>query len=191
MDDWHLTQKSTPKQGSLVHTEIELDLKKFELLKEIHHYAGKDHEYQIVKANNWVLIIPVENNNFKMIWQYRAAWRRPSLEFPAGKLNLGEEFITAALRELKEETGLIGGKMIEIGEFNPVSWTTQRVKLFVASDFSQAETQFDESEDIQLVSIPIRKFWDKVVCGDIVDMPTVAAYSAYIQSIRPEFHNYV
>ena len=41
------------------------------------------------------------------------------LEIPAGKRDAGEEPLKGAMRELSEETGLVAGKFVSLGEFYP------------------------------------------------------------------------
>ena len=45
-----------------------------------------------------------EENRALVVWQYRYVFGRVMAELPAGKLDPGEDPVTGALRELKEET---------------------------------------------------------------------------------------
>ena len=67
-------------------------------------------------------IIPITTNGeVILVNQYRFGMEKSSLEIPGGMSDPGEDPKVAAIRELKEETGFIGDKVIEIGrvESNP------------------------------------------------------------------------
>lgn len=68
-----------------------------------------------------VLIIPVDkNNNFYLGSQKRGDSKDFMIEFPNGGIELGEDTLVAAKRELSEELGL-EGKMVYLGKFKPFS----------------------------------------------------------------------
>ena len=51
--------------------------------------------------------------------QYRYALSQELLELPAGKIDPGEDFHAAAVRELEEETGCTAGELRYLGTFFP------------------------------------------------------------------------
>lgn len=46
------------------------------------------------------------NNEILLVHPTNASWRKPTLGIPKGKLEPGEDVLTGAIRELKEETGI-------------------------------------------------------------------------------------
>ncbi len=57
------------------------------------------------------MIIPLlDSGELVMERQYRYAMRRHCLEFPAGKIDPGEEALATGRRELLEETGYVAGE---------------------------------------------------------------------------------
>ena len=61
---------------------------------------------EVVDHVDGVTVLPLdENNNVLTVTQYRYVFGKNLLELPAGKLDPGEDPVTGALRELKEETG--------------------------------------------------------------------------------------
>ncbi len=48
----------------------------------------------------------VYNNQILLVHPTNASWKKPTLGIPKGKLEPGEDVLTGAIRELKEETGI-------------------------------------------------------------------------------------
>lgn len=75
----------------------------------------KDHSNRSVDAVEIIALIKEEGHEDKivLISQFRPPINKLCLEFPAGLVDHDEDINTAALRELKEETGFIG-KVISV-----------------------------------------------------------------------------
>ena len=72
-----------------------------------------------------------------MIQNYRIAPDELLWEFPAGKLEPGEDPSHAAGRELEEETGYRAGTVRKLGEFyTSPGFTDELMRVFVAEDLS-------------------------------------------------------
>ena len=73
--------------------------------------GGRQNERDVIRHNGSVVILALDNSKSKkdpwvvMERQYRHAANQYLWELPAGKIDAGEEPLTAAKRELIEETG--------------------------------------------------------------------------------------
>lgn len=80
---------------------------------------GQQGKFIVTEANDWVTVIPVVENSFLMVKQWRHGEKALSIEFPGGVIEKGEEPEKGALRELKEETGVDKAELIFLGKMNP------------------------------------------------------------------------
>jgi len=109
--------------------------------------------------------------------QYRYAHRMEMLEIPAGKLDsVDEEPLSAALRELREETGATGAKMTDLGIYRSTpAILDERIYLYLAEDFTVGEQSLDDEEFLELERIPLSTLVDMVMRGEIPDGKTQVA----------------
>ncbi|CAI4267727.1 ATM_1a_G0003100.mRNA.1.CDS.1 [Saccharomyces cerevisiae] len=102
--------------------------------------------------------------------QFRPPVEGVCIEMPAGLIDAGEDIDTAALRELKEETGY-SGKIISKSPtvFNDPGFTNTNLCLVTLEvDMSLPEnqkpvTQLEDNEFIECFSVELHKFPDEMV----------------------------
>src|SRR5436190_20192984 len=83
--------------------------------------TGREHDFYIIDCVNWVNIIAVTpQRELVMIEQYRHGSNTVELEVPGGMMDPHEtSSVAAGERELREETGYVGGHARIIGEIFP------------------------------------------------------------------------
>jgi ADP-ribose pyrophosphatase len=111
---------------------------------------------EIVQHDDAVAIVAVSGGHVTLVRQERVATGGKVLELPAGLLEEGESPLESARRELREETGLHGGQWVEVAAFfTSPGFTDERIHLFVATDLEEGEAAPEETEDIELVRVPL------------------------------------
>ncbi len=119
---------------------------------------GKIIEPLILEYGTWVTIVALtKRQEVLLIKQYRHGAQKIIWELPGGAVDEDEEPITAAKRELLEETGYSSDNIIEIGRVspNPASHTNL-MYAYVALDAKRVGSQaLDEIEEIEVYPIPL------------------------------------
>ncbi len=125
-----------------------------------------------------VCVVPLtDKNEVICVRQYRYAHSRVLLEIPAGKLDSAtEDFIEAAKRELREETGAICDRLEFIGDIIPSpALISEVIHMYLARNLRFGETDFDEDELIEIVKIPIDELASMIMRGEVTDAKTQTA----------------
>ncbi len=125
------------------------------------------------------LVFPVtKNKQVIFVRQYRHGVEEILLELPAGSFDADrEDSLSAARRELEEETGYISEKLIQLPALydNPVK-DTNKIYLFLALDATPIGKQnFDITEDIEIELIPLIEIKERIFTGEICVSGSVSA----------------
>ncbi len=151
-------------------------------LDRVRTSSGHLKERLVVNHPSAVSVVPiVEPDEALVVTQYRYAVGRETIEFPAGKVDPGEEIETAARRELMEETGYEAENWRKLITFSPnVGYSTELIHVFVACGLTRVSTGWQDIEEIDTVEIiKLSKIKEMVASGKIIDGTTIAAVAAY------------
>lgn len=125
-----------------------------------------------------VCVIPITaKGEVICVRQYRYAVGELLLEIPAGKLdNPDEDPREAALRELREETGAVSGKLTYLGKyFGSPAILDETIHMYLAEELTFTDTDPDEDEFLEAVRLPLSTLCDMVLRGEIPDGKTQVA----------------
>lgn len=108
--------------------------------------------------------------------QFRYPLDEVITEIPAGKLEPGEDPLTGAKRELKEETGLTADKWTDMGLFYPAAaYCAEVITLFLAEGLHQGSQELDEDEFLDVKTLPLSELLADIMDGKVPDSKTQAA----------------
>ena len=139
--------------------------------------VGGEGYREIVEHNGGVAAIAVKDDgNVIMIKQFRKPIERVILEVPAGKIEKGEDPLETAVRELKEETGYTAGNVEFLSKFYPsVGYSQELLYIYLCTELTEGETDFDDSEAIDMFEMKLDDLYKMAVNGEIEDGKTAIA----------------
>ena len=110
--------------------------------------------------------------------QYRYPIAKACIEIPAGKLEIGEDHLLCAKRELEEETGYMAKKWSYIRRIHPViSYSTELIDIYLAEDLVPGKSHLDDEEFLDVFAAPLEQLISWVEDGEITDVKTtISAY---------------
>ena len=147
-------------------------------LDEITLPNGKSATREYCHHNGAVCVIPIcDNGDVLCVRQFRYPFGEPLIEIPAGKLDSPDENPDSAVRrELREETGALCETLTHIGDIVPSpAILTERISMYLAEGLSFTDTEYDESEFIEIVRIPLPELVEMIMRGEIEDAKTQTA----------------
>ena len=139
---------------------------------------GVTSEREYIKHVGAVCILPLTDDGQVVLErQYRYPFSDVLVEIPAGKLDhANEDLREAALRELREETGIVPRELIDIGEYyGSPAIVGERIRMFLARGLSFGERELDEDEFLEVFTMPLSQAVEEVVAGNIPDGKTQTA----------------
>lgn len=111
-------------------------------------------EYYVLEYPNWVNVVALtDKNQIVLVRQYRHGIEKSVLEIPGGVIDEGEDSLTAAKRELLEETGYMFNSFEKICELFPNPATSNNITTtYLARGGRRVQEQeLDLQEDIEVI----------------------------------------
>lgn len=134
-----------------------------------------------------VLVVPVlPDGRLVVERQYRYPLGRVMIEFPAGKLESGEQALATAQRELREEAGYLAARWRRLGGVHSVvSYSTEAIEFFVAEGLTHVGAQLDAGEFLEIAQVSVEEMLAAIDRGEITDAKTIAALLLYARQATP------
>jgi len=146
---------------------------------------GKHATRETVRHIGAVAVVPLTDDGKVIIErQFRYPLGCVITEIPAGKLDSKtEDRLSAAKRELEEETGYTAKEWIDLGDYYPAAaYTDERISLYLAKGLQQGQRNLDEDEFLNIMAVPLEELVEEVLNGTITDGKTQAALlKAYLR----------
>ncbi len=162
-----------------VSTELIYDGEVLHLYKDVSTLPnGEPATREYIRHIGAICVVPLtKEGEVICVKQYRYPFADVLLEIPAGKRDtFDEDPNETVVRELREETGAVSGKLTYLGVCYPSpAILDEKIYMFLAEDLTFGETDRDEDEFIDLVRIPFAELKSMVLNGEIPDAKTQLA----------------
>ena len=149
-----------------------------EVTSERLRYAnGRIYDLDLVHHPGAAAVVPIDaEGRVCLVRQYRIGIEDFMWEIPAGKLDAGEPPAACAVRELKEETGIVADQWTSLGLFIPAPGIyTEIIYLYLARSLHVGKPAPDADEDLELQWLPLDEALQRVLNGEWNDGKTAVA----------------
>ncbi|WP_427911682.1 NUDIX domain-containing protein [Ramlibacter sp. MMS24-I3-19] len=131
-----------------------------------------------------VMVIPLlDDGRVVLERQWRHPLGRVMVEFPAGKLDAGEDRLACARRELQEETGYTAREWAHAGVLHPViSYSTEFIDIWFARGLTAGERRLDEGEFLDVFAATPQELLAWCRDGRVTDAKTLTG-ALWLQNV--------
>lgn len=137
---------------------------------------GQPGIFGVVTIQPGVSVVALDDQQqIYFVREFNYAIEREELLVPTGGIDAGEDVLTAAKRELKEETGLISNKWTYLGCFYPLATVIHcQQHMYLAENVTQTDTAIDP-DIIGVQTTPFAEAVAQVMRGDLTHAGSIAA----------------
>ena len=142
--------------------------------------SGMAGDFYVIETRDWVNVVPLTaDRRLVLVRQFRHSIANLSLEVPAGLIDESDASPqAAALRELREETGYAGDKIVPLGVVHPnPALMNNRCYMFAAYDVELVSApQWDVTEELVVETVAVEEIGELIRGGAITNALTLVAF---------------
>ncbi len=128
----------------------------------------------VVHPGAVMIIAQLDDGRLVLERQYRYPVGQVMIEFPAGKLDPGEDSLACARRELLEETGYTARQWARAGVLHPViSYSTEFIDIWFARGLTAGARQLDDGEFLDVFTATPAEVLAWCASGAVTDAKTL------------------
>ena len=130
---------------------------------------------EFIRHPGAVVILPLfDDNSVLLERQFRYPLDKVFIEFPAGKIDQGEDHLACAKRELQEETGYTASNWDFLCTIhNAIAYSDEHLELYLARGLTAGPARLDDGEFLETFRATVPELLEMVSNGQITDVKTV------------------
>ncbi|WP_166239215.1 NUDIX domain-containing protein [Paenibacillus turpanensis] len=146
---------------------------------------GETATREVVKHPGAVAVIALLDGKLLVVEQYRKPLEKSQVEIPAGKLDPGEAPLSAAGRELEEETGYRSEELQHVcSYYTSPGFADELIHIYFTDKLVKGQEQLDEDEFLDVEAITLDQAKQYIAEGRISDAKTITAVYAWQQYLQ-------
>jgi len=144
--------------------------------------SGNKTTREVVEHSDCIAVVVLDDqDNVLLVRQFRYAVGKFLLEIPAGGIDPGEEPVECVRRELQEEIGYFPRKIERLGGFYSIpGYGTEYLYCFLASNLVPSRLIAEDTEGIEVVTVPPEQIPQLIASGEIYDAKSIAALLTFL-----------
>ena len=140
-------------------------------------------DYIVVDSPDYIVCIVVDGKKLLIENQFRYPIGGFNYEFVAGMVDEGYTPEETAIKELKEEAGIVTDKVTMIGKIHPLAGQNSNTGyVFLCEDYKQEKKELEQYENFSHLTtewIAIDEFNEKIASGKIKDGNALSSWALY------------
>ena len=130
---------------------------------------------EYIKHPGAVVILPLfDDGRVLLERQFRYPLNRVFIEYPAGKIDPGEDPLACAKRELQEETGYTATEWQFVCTIhNAIAYSDEHLDIYLARGLTAGPSRLDDGEFLEVFTAPLTDMLRWVREGKVTDVKTV------------------
>lgn len=136
---------------------------------------GAETYREFIRHPGAVVILPVfDDGSVLLERQFRYPLDQVFIEYPAGKIDPGEDPLECARRELQEETGYTASEWQFVCSIhNAIAYSDEHLDLYLARGLTAGEAQLDDGEFLETFRASVPEMLAMIRNGQVTDVKTV------------------
>jgi ADP-ribose pyrophosphatase len=136
---------------------------------------GAQTHREYIRHPGAVVILPVFDDGTVLLErQFRYPLGQVFVEYPAGKIDPGEDPLACAKRELQEETGYTASDWQFVCTIhNAIAYSDEHLDLYLARGLTEGEAQLDDGEFLETFRASVPELLEMIRGGQVTDVKTV------------------